>query len=62
MEEINSLMNTWPPDFLRTDNVSPCDLTINQSENCAQVGDLPCDPHLASKNALLKLFGEFGAF
>lgn len=37
MEEINSLMimNIWPPDFLRIDNVSPvtlpCYLTINQS-------------------------------
>ena len=39
----------------------PCYLAINQSENCAQVGHLPCDPllpHLAFKNALLKLFGE----
>jgi len=30
MEEINSLMimNIWPPDFLRIDNVSPCDTAL----------------------------------
>ena len=39
----------------------PCYFTINQSENCAPDDHVPGMPlrHLAFKNALLKLFGEF---
>ena len=42
----------------------PCYLTVNQSENCTQADHIPWDvlPHLAFKNALLKLTGNFGLF
>ena len=67
MEEIHYSMIRNPQTYwhLKTPVTPPCYLTINQSENCAQAHHIPCNPpflHLAFKNALLKPFGEFGAF
>ena len=41
---------SWSP---RTENVHSCDFTICQSENCARVNHIPCDP--CSLTWLLKM-------
>ena len=45
-------------------NITPCDLTINQSKNCAQADHTLCDPlpHTVFKNPSLKAIVEFRSF
>ena len=50
--------------ILEIPETSPCYLTINQSEDCAQADHAPCDslPHIVFQNPSLKAIGEFDSF
>lgn len=61
MEDVNYLrtMNTQPQAScsLRTNRVNPCDLTISQTENCAQADHKLCN-HTLALPGFLKCFAE----